>query len=169
MPRNIPDDLLRRIGAGGGVVMVNVYPAFLSTEWRAWDQARTAFGKSQGLATDVYGPKAPAPMIAWDAAHPMPRVTAATVADHVEHIARIAGKGAVGIGGDYDGISGTAPEDMTGVDGYPRLFAELARRGWSDADLSNLAQGNVLRVMERVEAVAASQRNLRPVDAIEPD
>ncbi|MCD2316467.1 dipeptidase [Sphingomonas sp. IC-11] len=169
VPRNIPDDLLRRIGAGGGVVMVNVYPAFLSTEWRAWDQARTAFGKSQGLATDVYGPKAPAPMIAWDAAHPMPRVTAATVADHVEHIARIAGKGAVGIGGDYDGISGTAPEDMTGVDGYPRLFAELARRGWSDADLSNLAQGNVLRVMERVEAVAASQRNLRPVDAIEPD
>lgn len=169
VPRNIPDDLLRRIGAAGGVVMVNVYPAFLSTEWRAWDQARSAFGKAQGLATDVYGPKAPAPMIAWDAAHPMPRVTAATVADHVEHIARIAGKGAVGIGGDYDGISGTAPEDMTGVDGYPRLFAELARRGWSDAELSNLAQGNVLRVMERVEAVAASQRNLRPVDAIEPD
>ena len=169
VPRNIPDDLLRRIGAAGGVVMVNVYPAFLSTEWRAWDQARSAFGKAQGLATDVYGRKAPAPMIAWDAAHPMPRVTAATVADHVEHIARIAGKGAVGIGGDYDGISGTAPEDMTGVDGYPRLFAELARRGWSDAELSNLAQGNVLRVMERVEAVAASQRNLRPVDAIEPD
>ena len=51
----------------------------------------------------------------------------------------------------------------------PRLFAELARRGWSDAELANLAQGNVLRVMERVEAVAASQRNLRPVDAIEPE
>lgn len=169
VPRNIPDDLLRRIGAAGGVVMVNVYPAFLSTEWRAWDQARTAFGKAQGLATDVYGAKAPAPLIDWDQAHPMPRVTAATVADHVEHIARIAGKGAVGIGGDYDGIGGTAPEDMGGVDGYPRLFAELARRGWSDGDLAKLAQGNVLRVMEQVEAVAASQRNLRPVDAIEPD
>ena len=169
VPRNIPDDLLRRIGAAGGVVMVNLYPAFLSAEWRAWDQARTKFGKAQGLATDAYGTKAPAPLIAWDAAHPMPRVTAATVADHVEHIAKVAGKGAVGIGGDYDGIGGTAPEDMGGVDGYPRLFAELARRGWSDAELANLAQGNVLRVMERVEAVAASQRNLRPVDAIEPE
>ena len=169
VPRNIPDDLLRRIGAAGGVVMVNVYPAFLSTEWRAWDQARTAFGKAQGVPTNVYGAKAAAPLVAWDAAHPMPRVTAATVADHVEHIAKVAGKGAVGIGGDYDGISGTAPEDMGGVDGYPRLFAELARRGWSDADLANLAQGNVLRVMERVEAVAASQRNLRPVDAIAPE
>jgi membrane dipeptidase len=169
VPRNIPDDLLRRIGTGGGVVMVNVYPAFVSAEWRAWDQARTAFGKAKGLATDVYGPKSPAPLIAWDAAHPMPRVTAATVADHVEHVARIAGKGAVGIGGDYDGIGGTAPEDMTGVDGYPWLFAELARRGWSDAELAALAQGNVLRVMERVEAVAASQKALKPIDAIEPD
>jgi membrane dipeptidase len=169
VPRNIPDDLLRRIGTGGGVVMVNVYPAFVSAEWRAWDQARTAFGKAKGLATDVYGPKSPAPLIAWDAAHPVPRVTAATVADHVEHVARIAGKGAVGIGGDYDGIGGTAPEDMTGVDGYPRLFAELARRGWSDAELAALAQGNVLRVMERVEAVAASQKALKPIDAVEPD
>ncbi len=91
------------------------------------------------------------------------------MADHVEHIAKIAGRDSVGIGGDYDGISGTGPEGMGGVDGYPLLFAELARRGWSDAELSNLAQGTVLRVMERVEAVAASQRNLRPVDAIEPD
>ena len=168
VPRNIPDDLLRRIGAAGGVVMVNVYPAFVSTDWRAWDQQRTAFGKAQGLATDVYGAKAPAPLVAWDAAHPMPRVTAATVADHVEHIARVAGKGAVGIGGDYDGIGGTAPEDMTGVDGYPRLLAELARRGWSDADLAGLAQGNVLRVMERVEAVAASLAAKPPVDATAP-
>lgn len=169
VPRNIPDDLLRRIGAAGGVVMANVYPAFVSAEWRTWDQQRTAFAKSQGLATDAYGPKSPAPLIAWDAAHPMPRVTSANVADHIDHIARVAGKGAVGIGGDYDGIGGTAPEDMTGVDGYPRLFAELARRGWSDAELAALAQGNVLRVMERVEAVAASQQSLPPVDATEPD
>ncbi|QNE32014.1 membrane dipeptidase [Sphingomonas sp. NBWT7] len=168
-PRNIPDDLLRRIGTAGGVVMVNVYPAFLSSAWRAWDRERTAFGKANGLATDAYGPKAPAPLVAWDAAHPMPRVTAATLADHVEHIARVAGRGAVGIGGDYDGIGGTAPEDMAGVDGYPRLFAELARRGWSDVDLAAMAQGNVLRVIERVEAVAASQKGRPPIDATAPN
>ncbi|WBH15453.1 dipeptidase [Sphingomonas radiodurans] len=164
-PRNIPDALLKRLGERGGVVMVNFYPAFLSTAWRAWDAERTAFGKAQGVPTNVYGARAPAPLVQWDAAHPMPRVTAATVADHVEHIARVAGKGAVGIGGDFDGISGTSPEDMTGVDGYPMLFAELARRGWSDAELAGLAQGNVLRVMERVEAVAASQATLPPIDA----
>lgn len=169
VPRNLPDDLLRRIGAAGGVVMVNVYPAFLSAEWRAWDQARTAYGKAQRVVTNVYGARSPASLRKWDAANPMPRVTSATVADHVEHIARVAGKDAVGIGGDYDGINGTAPEDMSGVDGYPQLFAELARREWSDADLARLAQGNVLRVMERVAAVAASQSGRSPIDAVAPE
>ena len=165
-PRNIPDDLLRRIGENGGVVMVNAYPNFISRDWRAWDQQRTAYAKSLGLDGDVYGPKSPAPLVAWDAGHPEPSVTPATLADHVDHIAKIAGRGAVGVGGDYDGISGTGPEGMKGVDGYPLLFAELARRGWSDRDLSGLAQGNVLRVMERVEAVAASAARQPPVDAV---
>ena len=157
-PRNLPDDLLAAIGARGGVVMVNLYPAFLSADWRDWDRARTDYAKSVGVPADVYGPRSPAPLIAWDAAHPMPRVTAATAADHVEHVARLAGRGGVGLGGDYDGINGTAPADMAGVDGYPALFAELARRGWRDADLAGLAQGNILRLMDRVEALA------RPTD-----
>ena len=91
---------------------------------------------------------------AWDRAHPEPRVTVATVADHVEHIVRVAGHDAVGLGGDYDGIGGHGPERMRGVDGYPLLLAELARRGWSDADLGKLTSGNILRVMEAVERVA---------------
>jgi membrane dipeptidase len=85
------------------------------------------------------------------------------VADHVEHVARIAGKQAVGLGGDFDGISGTGPVGLKGVEGYPALFAELSRRGWSDAELSALAQGNVLRVMERVEAVAKEMAATPPV------
>ena len=164
-PRNIPDDLLAAIGAQGGVVMVNFYPAFLSADWRRWDRERTAFAKAHALATDTYGPRSPAPLLAWDAAHPMPRVTVATVADHVEHVARIAGRGAVGLGGDFDGIGGTGPEGMTGVDGYPLLFAELVRRGWSDADLAKLSSGNVLRVLERVDALAAGMTATPPTDA----
>ena len=166
-PRNIPDDLLRAIGANGGVVMVNFYPGFLSTQWRAWDQARTAFAKGAGVPADAYGPRAPAPLVAWDAAHPAPRVDASTVADHVEHVARVAGRGAVGIGGDFDGIGGTAPADMAGVEAYPVLFAELARRGWSNADLARLSGGNVLRVMERVEAVARSMAGQPPIEAVD--
>lgn len=168
VPRNIPDDLLAAIGAQGGVVMVNFYPAFLSTAWRAWDRERTAFAKANALPADTYGARAPAPLVAWDAAHPMPRVTVATVADHVEHVARIAGHGGVGLGGDFDGIGGTAPEGMTGVDGYPALFAELVRRGWSDADLARLSSGNVLRVIERVDAVAATMATIPPGDATDP-
>lgn len=167
-PRNISDALLRRIGEGGGVVMVNCYPAFLSAEWRAWDAARTAFAKSVGVAANLYGPRSPAPLIAWDAAHPAPRVTAATVADHVEHIARIAGRGAVGFGGDYDGIGGAGPEGMAGVDGYPLVLAELAARGWRDADLAGLTRDNILRVMARAEAVARSLSATPPGDAIDP-
>ena len=166
-PRNIPDDLLRAIGANGGVVMVNFYPAFLSAGWRAWDAARTAFAKAGGMPADVYGTRAPAPLVAWDAGHPQPVVTAATVADHVEHIARVSGHDHVGIGGDYDGINGTAPSGMSGVDSYPQVFAELARRGWSDADLAKLAGGNILRVMEQVDAVARSMAEQPPVDAID--
>jgi membrane dipeptidase len=166
-PRNIPDDLLRTLGAKGGVVMVNFYPAFLSAPWRAWDRARTDFAKGAGVPANVYGARSAAPLVAWDAANPEPPVTVATVADHVDHIARVAGYDAVGIGGDFDGISGTGPVGMKGVDAYPRLFAELARRGWSDANLAKLAGGNLLRVMERVEAVAKAEAGKPPIDAID--
>lgn len=166
-PRNLPDDLLRAIGEQGGVVMVNFYPGFLSSEWRAWSAERGRYAETQGVPSDLYGARAPAPLVAWDRAHPMPRVTVATVADHVEHIARVAGREHVGLGGDFDGIGGTAPEGMAGVDAYPKLLAELARRGWSDADLSRLASGNILRVMERAEAVAASLAGEKPGTAID--
>jgi membrane dipeptidase len=167
VPRNMPDTVLRAVAANGGVVMANMYPAFLSAEWRRWDQARTAEAKAAGVPADAYGAKAPAPLLAWDAAHPEPRVDAATVADHIDHIARVAGHDHVGIGGDYDGIGGTGPAGMKGVDGYPVLFAELARRGWSDADLAKLSQGNILRVIARAEAVAKAGASTRPIDAID--
>ncbi len=164
-PRNIPDELLTAIGRNGGVVMVNFYPSFVSQAWRDWDKARSEYAKSVGASAEVYGPNATAPVLAWEASHPEPVVTSATIADHVDHIAKLAGRGSVGIGSDYDGINGTSPTDMTGVDGYPALFAELARRGWSDADLAGLARGNILWVMEKVEAVAKSMAGMPPIDA----
>lgn len=165
-PRNIPDDLLRAIGANGGVVMVNFYPAFVSNAWRAWDRQRTDYAKSMGVAADVYGARSPAPLASWDAAHPEPPATAKNVADHIDHIVAVAGHDHVGIGGDYDGINGTGPAGMKGVDGYPLVFAELARRGWNDADLAKLSRGNVLRVMAQVEAVATGLAAQPPIDAI---
>ena len=166
-PRNIPDDLLRAIAVNGGVVMTNFYPAFLSADWRRWDRERTDYAKSMGVPADTYGARSPAPLLDWERTHPMPRVTIATVADHIDHIAKVAGYDHVGLGGDFDGISGTAPEGMNGVDAYPKIVAELARRGWSDDHLAQLTSGNILRVMEAVEKTAAAMAALPAGDAID--
>jgi len=81
-----------------------------------------------------------------------------TVADNIEHIVKIAGHDHVGIGGDLDGIDATV-EGLDSVDDYPNLFAELIRRGWSDANLAKLAGGNVLRALRKAEQVAALMKN----------
>jgi membrane dipeptidase len=97
----------------------------------------------------------------YKAAHPLPPVTLAQVADHVEHVRKTAGADNVGLGGDYDGNSDW-PEGMEDVTSYPKLFAELARRGWSDEDLGKLASGNILRAMRQAEAVAKRLQASRP-------
>jgi membrane dipeptidase len=157
-PRNVPDDVLALLPANGGVVMVNWVPPFLSDavwQWGAEQNAEEARLKAihrEDSAAVKAGVKA------WKAAHPAPVVTVANVADHIEHVAKVAGYDHVGIGADLDGIDST-PEGLTGVQSYPLLFAELIRRGWSDANLAKLAGGNVLRVMRRAEAVAASMKD----------
>ena len=157
-PRDVPDDVLQLLPANGGVVMVNFVPSFLSKDVWNWsadrdaEQARLKAIHRESKADVDAGVKA------WEAAHPSPPVTAANVADHIEHVAKVAGYDHVGIGGDMDGIDAT-PSDLKGVQDYPNLFAELIRRGWSDQNLAKLAGGNVLRVLRQAEAVAASMKN----------
>ena len=105
--------------------------------------------------------RAAAAMAEWEKAHPGPQATLAEVADHVEHIAKLAGHAHVGLGADLDGIADT-PAGLEGVETYPALLAELMRRGWSDADIAALAGGNILRVMEKAEGVAASLNGTLP-------
>jgi membrane dipeptidase len=88
-------------------------------------------------------------------------VPLSVVADHVEHARKVAGVDHIGIGGDYDG-NDEWPEGLEDVTGYPRLFAELVKRGWSDEDLAKLSQGNILRVLERAEVVAKRLQAERP-------
>jgi membrane dipeptidase len=157
-PRNVPDDVLAMLKANGGVVMVNFYPGFLSAPYRARMAARDAEEARVKNLLNGQPDARKAAMAAWDAAHPVPPVPVSLVADHVEHVVKVAGIDHVGIGSDFDGIDGTHPDDMTGVDSYPRLFAELARRGWSDADLAKLSGGNFLRALEEAERVAGGLR-----------
>jgi membrane dipeptidase len=161
-PRDVSDDMLRLVATNGGVVMVNFAPGYVSEKRRRWDadfaaeKARLDSPPFSGLY--IGDPqRAKAELAKWQAAHPAPVVGVADVADHVQHIRDVAGVDHVGIGSDFDGIP-AAPTGLDGVDKYPALFAELARRGWSDVDLSRLAGANLLRAMEGAEAVSARLR-----------
>ncbi|MDP9085754.1 MAG: dipeptidase [Pseudomonadota bacterium] len=154
-PRNVPDNILRRIPANGGVVMVNFYPGHLSPLYRAWGADHDAEDAHEKVMFTGQPERRTAAMKAWNAAHPAPIIPVSAVADHIEYVARVSGHDHVGIGADLDGVEAAA-DGLGGVDGYPLLFAELIRRGWSDTDLAKLAGGNLLRVLRRAETVSAS-------------
>ena len=160
-PRNVPDDVLRLLPANGGVIMITFVPPFLSPEDWAWSRERSA---EEARLKSIYSfskEQQDAGLKRWEAAHPAPAVTVATVADHIEHAVKIAGHDHVGIGADFDGIDRTV-RGLDGVEDYPALFAELIRRGWSDANLAKLAGGNILRVLRRAEEVARTNTSAPP-------
>jgi membrane dipeptidase len=172
-PRNVSDDVLKLVAANGGVVMVNFAEIYISDAYRRWSAEKDA--EKARLGTPPYGglyvgqpDKAAAALALWERANPAPPVTLAQVADHIEHIAQVAGVDHVGIGSDFDGVGNALPMGLAGVDAYPALLAELLRRGWSDADVAKLAGGNVLRVMAQAEKTAAAMADEAPANATEP-
>ena len=159
--RNVPDDVLLRIKELDGVVMVSFVPTFSSEKARANDAAKDA--ETARLKALYRGqPERVKTLLAeWEAANPAPRATVQDVANHIDHIVKIAGAAHVGLGADLDGIS-TTPEGLDSVATYPTLFAELIRRGYTDEQLKGIAGLNVLRVMRKAEAVAARLQKERP-------
>ena len=151
-PRNVPDDVLARLAEGGGVCMVTFVPSFVSPGCRGWDLEVTAQMEEQGLDPKDYGARKRV-SAERDAASPRPKATIAEVADHVDHIRKVAGVEHVGIGGDYDGVD-EQPEGLADVSGYPALFAELLSRGWTESDCARLASGNIVRVLHDAEKTA---------------
>ncbi|MEQ1818889.1 MAG: dipeptidase [Terricaulis sp.] len=153
-PRNVPDDVLQLVHQNGGVVMVNFFPAFTANQVWQWGANRLA----EEARLKALNPGNPAAvtegLAAWAAANPRPEIDLSVIADHIEHIAEVAGHDNVGIGSDFDGVP-FLPQRLDGVEDYPALFVELMRRGWSDADLAKLAGGNLLRALRQAERVAA--------------
>jgi membrane dipeptidase len=157
--RNVPDSILRRMARNGGVVQVNFVTVFVSEPLRRW--ADGLIPQLQQAASDTAAERL---IRDWTASHgPMPRATLKDLADHVEHIAKVAGVDHVGIGADFYGATGpmNVVEGMEDVSKYPALFAELIRRGWSDRDLRKLAGENLLRVFAQAERVAGQIQKTR--------
>ncbi|KAB1662196.1 membrane dipeptidase [Pseudoclavibacter chungangensis] len=175
-PRNVDDEVAARAAAASGVIQVTFVPAFVSTALWRWQRDRDAFLAERGASPSFDWPAAPTPaeeerertepraaaarpeppaaLAEWEERHPRPEVTVADVADHVDHLREVAGVRGVGLGGDYDGID-RLPRGLEDVSGYPRLIAELSRRGWSAGDLELLTGKNVLRLLGDAEDAAS--------------
>jgi membrane dipeptidase len=158
-PRNVPDSILARLPKNGGVVMVTFVPAFVSPEVAAWEER---FKEEEARIRASVSDTAEMRRLAreYEAGNPRPRATLEQVADHIEHVRKVAGANHVAIGSDFDGID-TVPVGLEDVSTFPRLFAELIRRGWSDADLRKLAGQNLLRALRATEATAKRLQKTR--------
>ncbi|MFF4706995.1 dipeptidase [Streptomyces sp. NPDC001288] len=159
-PRNIPDDVLERLSANGGVAMVTFVPKFVLQAAVDWTAAADDNMRAHGFHHLDTGEDAMKIHRAFEESHPRPVATTATVADHLDHMRETAGVDHIGIGGDYDGTAFT-PDGLNDVSGYPNLIAELLDRGWSRADLAKLTWQNAVRVLGAAEDVARDLQSTR--------
>ena len=160
-PRNVPDTVLARLKANGGIVMQVFLPDYVSEEVRQWEAAKAA---EEARSNSLFkgDPAGAAGALAdWIAAHPRPRATIAQVADHIDHIREVAGIDHIGLGGDFDGMDSVV-EGLGDVSTYPALFVELARRGYSQQDLEKIACRNLIRVLRAAEGVAKAKSGDAP-------
>jgi membrane dipeptidase len=166
-PRNVPDEILALLPANGGVVMVNFYSAFVDgpTALKVIEARKAARAANPDPAAYRKA------MSKWFDENPTPSATVFQLADHIDHIVKVAGIDHVGIGSDFDGID-SAPVGLEDVSKYPVLVQVLLDRGYSESDIHKVLGGNVLRAFRKAGAVAAElQKTTRPeldAPAVEP-
>jgi membrane dipeptidase len=160
VPRNVPDNVLQLVPKNRGVVMITFVPGFISQEaadHNAKSQAAQQSFRAQFPNNEAYVNTG---MERWRAENPEPRATLSQVADHIDHVRKVAGIDHIGLGGDFDGISSVV-QGLEDVSKYPDLTAELLKRGYTDQDIKKILGLNILRVMRDVERVSAELRKKR--------
>jgi membrane dipeptidase len=158
VPRNIPDDLLKRIAKNGGVVQVNFYTVFVDAKTVAPQSAeRDRRLKAQQDAIDEKYKNDPERRAEesdkLEAAHPLPPLPISKLIDHIDHIVKVAGIDHVGIGADFDGAN-DMPEGAQDVSMLPNITYELLKRGYSERDIRKILGENCLRAFAAAERVA---------------
>ncbi|WP_435419360.1 dipeptidase [Parerythrobacter aurantius] len=162
--RNVPDTVLARLKQNGGIVMVVGLPGFLDEGARQWNANRAAEEARLKALWQGQPGEVAARLKAWDDANPLPKAAVSDWADHIDHVRKVAGIDAIGIGGDFDGMP-SGPVGAEDVSGYPALFTELARRGYSQSDLEKISSRNMMRVMRAAEATRDSLRAAPPIES----
>jgi membrane dipeptidase len=160
VPRNVPDHVLQMMPKNGGVVMITFVPGFISqavADYGTKSQEAQQSSRAQFPNNDAYVGTA---MERWRAENPEPRATLSQVADHIDHVRKVAGIDHIGLGGDFDGISSVV-QGLEDVSKYPDLTAELLKRGYSDQDIKKILGWNILRVMRGAEQASAALRKKR--------
>jgi membrane dipeptidase len=153
-PRNVPDDVLKRLKDKDGVVMVNFYSGFIVPSaaktglesYTVKRELKKKFGDDRA--------RVDAEMKRWRAVHKVPRGTIHDLLDHIDHIAKVAGPEHVGLGSDFDGVE-KLPTQLDDVSSYPYITQGLIDRGYTDEQIKGILGGNLLRVMRKVESRAA--------------
>ena len=152
-PRNVPDDILRRVKSNGGIVMINFFSGFVVPEsaknMKDMFGVRREFEKEFGSDSDL----AKNAMLKWRSSHPIYPGDASIVVEHIDHVAKIAGVDHVGLGSDYDGIE-VVPKGLEDVSTYPLLTELLLRKGYSESDIHKIMSGNMMRVLKACEGAA---------------
>jgi membrane dipeptidase len=162
-PRNVPDEILTEVAKNGGVVMVNFYSGFVVAE-----AARAQAEARRKLRAEHPDPAEYSRAVSdWSRKYKMPRGTVADVADHIDHIVKVAGIDHAGIGSDFDGIT-SWPVGLEDVSCYPRLTEELLRRGYSEGDVHKVLGANVLRAFRAAGAIAEKLRKTTPPEVDQP-
>lgn len=156
--RNVPNDILMRLKKNGGIIMIDMVAEHTSNAFVKWyDSGDSVYYNTKEKYPGDKG-KMKEAMDQWEKSYPMPKVTIAEVADHFDHIKKLIGIDHIGISGDYDGMEYPIA-GLEDVSCFPALLTELARRGWTEAELRKIAAENYLRVFEEVEKKATLLNN----------
>jgi len=169
-PRNMTDDMLRAVAKNGGVVQVNFYSGFVDENFR---EAMEAQDKDDKAAVNKYidslkAQNKPVNYIEVDRIErewmaKIPRPPFKSLIDHIDHIAKVAGVDHVGLGSDFDGVSGATPEGMNSAADLPKITQALLERGYGVDDIKKVLGGNLLRVFRQVETVSHELQGQSPV------